>query len=44
MVKHRSFRKKDKTFKTFKTCLTQLQEEAIPESNSHIYYNVQSIQ
>ena len=45
MVKHSSFiddlEKKDKTFKT---CLTRLQEEAIPKSNSHLYYNVQSRQ
>jgi hypothetical protein len=30
------------TLDCLETCLTRLQEEAIPESNSHLYYIVQS--
>lgn len=32
------------TLDCLETCLTRLQEEAISESNSHLYYNVQSRQ
>jgi hypothetical protein len=32
------------TLDCLETCLTRLQEEAIPESNSHLYYIVQSRQ